>query len=649
MWLGVDYYPEQWDISMIDKDLDNIIELGSNVIRIGEFAWHIMEKEDGKFDFSFFDMVIKKASEKGLKVIFGTPTATIPAWLAKKYPEVLSEFENGQKRRFGGRHTSCYNSKKYVEYSRKIVTALIEHYKNEKNIVAWQLDNEFGHEGSDECFCPCCEREFQKFLSKKFNGDIDKLNETYGTTFWSQEYNNFEEIPIPTSTITTHNPALRLDWERFRSESIVKYSDMQVDIIREIIPDAVIIHDFPGGGLDKHVDYSKLAEKLDVVAYNNYPVWGGQKKPIPPYEIAFGLDYMRGLKRQNFWITEGIMGAQGHDITGYLPRPNQAKMWSCQGVARGAESFIYFRYRGATKGAEQFCYGVIDADNKKRRKFYEVQDFFKTVKENEKILETPIENKVAIIYDYDSLASFRIQKQSILLDCHAEMKRIHKVFYEKNIMVDIIPHTLDISKYEVVILPFMIIWKEEFVKKIKEFTSNGGKVIFTYRNAVKDIDNNLTLGEMLPIKYTDLTGVYVEETESLQEYDELPLKGVGTFEGVEGRAGIFRDMLVPTTAESLMKYNDKFYDSFSAVTLNKFGNGEVYYIGCGLENSLMKLVIDKVLENTTITSEITPDGVEVIERGVANNKVKIYINHNDYPVKFNNIELKEFEYKFITK
>ena len=46
MWLGVDYYPEQWDISMIDKDLDNIIELGSNVIRIGEFAWHIMEKEE---------------------------------------------------------------------------------------------------------------------------------------------------------------------------------------------------------------------------------------------------------------------------------------------------------------------------------------------------------------------------------------------------------------------------------------------------------------------------------------------------------------------------------------------------------------------------------------------------------------------------
>ena len=34
---------------------------------------------------------------------------------------------------------------------------------------------------------------------------------------------------------------------------------------------------------------------------------------------------MRGTKRENFWmITEAIMGAQGHDVIGYLPRPNQA-------------------------------------------------------------------------------------------------------------------------------------------------------------------------------------------------------------------------------------------------------------------------------------------------------------------------------------
>jgi len=150
---------------------------------------------------------------------------------------------------------------------------------------------------------------------------------------------------------------------------------------------------------------------------------------------------------------------------------------------------------------------------------------------------------------------------------------------------------------------------------------------------------------MLPVRYGDLTGVYVEETESLQEYNELELKGVNEFEGVEGRAGIFRDMLVPTTAETLIKYNDKFYNEFSAVTRNSFGAGEVYYVGCGLEDRLMEIVVDKVLESTSISGEATPEGVELVRRGHEDNKIKIYINHNDYPVKVKDLELKEFEFK----
>ena len=647
MLLGVDYYPEQWDISIMEEDLANIKELGSNVIRIGEFAWHLMEKEEGKYDFSFFDTVIKKANEYGLKVIFGTPTATIPAWLVKKYPEILSEFENGEKRTFGGRHIYCFNSEVFYKYSEKIIRELANHYKDEKNIVAWQIDNEFGHEGSDECYCPKCHRAFQEFLRNKFNNSIDELNKTYGTTFWSQEYNSFEEIPVPKKTITTHNPALRLDWERFRSKSIVDYSNFQVELLKSIIPDCVVIHDFPGGGLDKHVDYSKVAQKLNVVAFNNYPVWGGQKEPIPPHEIAFGLDYIRGLKRENFWITEAIMGAQGHDITGFLPRPNQAKMWSCQGMARGCSSLIYFRYRGATKGAEQFCYGILDADNKKRRKFYEVKDFFHNIIKYEDILEHPIKSKVAIVYDYDSLASFRIQKQSILLDCHQEMKKFYKPFYDSNIMVDIISEDKDFSEYKILILPVMIIWKKELTEKVKEFAKNGGIVVMTYRTAVKDIDNNLTLGEMLPVGYNDFVGAYVEETESLQEYNSLDLEGKGFFNGIKGKGGIFRDMLVSKGAEVLFRYNDKFYDTFSAVTKNSYGKGKVYYIGCSPEEAILKLIVDDILNSAELQKTLSPDNVEIVVRGNGDKQIKIYINHNDYEVKVENICLKPFEYKII--
>ena len=116
MLLGVDYYPEQWDASLMDADMDRILELGGNVIRIGEFAWHRMEKTEGAYDFSFFDGVIAKAKEKGLRVIFGTPTATPPAWLIKKHPDILSQHPDGSPRSYGGRHVYCFSSTVYRQY-----------------------------------------------------------------------------------------------------------------------------------------------------------------------------------------------------------------------------------------------------------------------------------------------------------------------------------------------------------------------------------------------------------------------------------------------------------------------------------------------------------------------------------------------------
>ncbi len=628
MFLGVDYYPEQWDPSMLEEDLDNICELGCNAIRIAEFGWHLMERTEGRFDFSFFDHVIARAKARGLHIVMGTPTATIPAWLAKKHPAILSEFEDGTKRVFGGRHVYCFNSPELYTYSERIIRAMAEQYRDEKAIVAWQVDNELGHEDSDICWCAQCRDAFRSYLREKFQGDIEALNRTYGTTFWSQEYNDFDEIPLPAKTITTHNPALRLDWERFRSESIVRFAAFQADLLREIIPDAVVIHDFPGGGLGKHVDYAAVSRHLDIAAYNNYPVWGGQREPLAPNEIAFGLDYIRGLKRQNFWITEAIMGAQGHDVTGFSPRPGQAKMWAFQSMARGCESIFFFRYRGGTKGAEQFCYGILDADNVKRRKFYEVQRFFREVKAWAPQLETPIRSEAAIVYDYDSLAAFRIQRQSVLLDCQTEMKKYHKFFYDRNVPVDVIPADSDLTGYKVLILPQMIVAKPAFQEKLRAFAEQGGTVVLTYRDFVKDRDNNLVLGKRIPVDFDDFAGVCVAETESLQEGQEFPLAGEGLFTGVQGRGGIFRDMLETADAEVLLRYGDAFYQEFAAVTRKRQKDGWVYYLGCGLEEPVLDRVLEQVAAEQGIALEQTAPGVEVVYRGTGEDRVRLVINHN---------------------
>ncbi len=644
MYLGVDYYPEHWDENMIDEDLNNIIELGSNVIRIGEFAWHMMESIEGYYDFSYFDKVIEKAKAKDLKVIFGTPTATMPAWLAKKHPDVLSEFEDGNKRVFGGRRQYCFNSKIYNEYSKKIISKLANHYKNEKVIVAWQIDNEFGHEGSDICYCKECEREFKEYLKNEYDNDINKLNNIWGTIFWSQTYNDFEEIPLPRKTITTHNPSLRMEWERFRSISIEKYAKMQVDLLKEILgKDSIILHDFSGGYFDKSYDFSKVAKHIDVVAYNNYPVWGGQKEPIPSHEIACGLDFMRGAKKKNFWITEAIMGAQGHDVIGYLPRPNQAKMWSYQAMAHGCSSLMYFRYRGATKGAEQYCYGIIDQDNTKRRKFYEVQSFFNEMNQNIDLIESNIEAKVGLVYDYDSMASFRIQRQSFLMDYKQEVYRLYRPFYENNISIDVIPSDSTFDEYEVLLVPVMIVYKQEVQEKIKKFAERGKTVILSFRNSVKDYYNNLTLGEFNPTNFNDFIGGYVEEIESLQENQNVDIIGINEFENISGQGSVFRDLIRTTTAKTLFKYNDDFFNELSAITVNKYKGGNVYYIGCGVDESTMNILADKVIKETNIDYIKSPKGVEVIRRSIGN-KIKYFVmNHTDKKQILNDLELNPYD------
>lgn len=320
-------------------------------------------------------------------------------------------------------------------------------------------------------------------------------------------------------------------------------------------------------------------------------------------------------------------------------------MWFYQGMAHRCNSMMYFRYRGATKGAEQFCYGVIDADNVKGRKFYEVQSFFRDIRQYSQAMDAPIHSDVAIVYDYDSLASFRIQRQSILLDCQNEMKKLYKAFHDVNVPVDVIPAEADLSGYKVVLLPQMIITKPEFRARAEEFVRKGGTLVLTYRNAVKDGDNNIPFGEVIPVGYTGLAWVKIVETESLQELDAFPLIGEGDFAGSQGRGGIFRDMLAVQDAEVLYRYGDPFYQEYAAVTRRKEGSGTVYYLGCGMEETLTAKIMGQIMADCAIETVPSDKGVEVVTRGGEGQRVRMYINHNDREARAGSVTLKPFECK----
>ncbi|WP_130806384.1 beta-galactosidase [Senegalia massiliensis] len=648
MYLGVDYYPEHWDEKLIDNDLDRMKNMGCNIIRIGEFAWHLIERKEGKYDFSFFDKVIEKAKNKNIKIMFGTPTATFPAWLAKKAPSILSENEFGHKRVFGGRRQYCFNSDTYINYTKKIVERLVNHYKDEKDIIVWQIDNEFGHEGSDMCYCTNCHKKFQTFLKNKYE-NIDNLNKGYGTIFWGQTYNEFCEIPIPKPTITTHNPSLKLDWSRFRSYSINKFAEIQIDIVDNLKGDhQSITHNLPGGFFDKAYDQNILAEQLDFVSYDNYPVWGGLKEPIEPAEIAMNHDYVRGLKNKNYWIVEELMGAQGHNVIGYLPRPNQAKMWAYQAMAHGCENMLFFRWRGMNKGAEQFCYGIIDTDNKEKRKYKEVNEFMTDIKKYEDIIKSPIKSDIAILYDFDNTWSWKGQKQSIMFDFTTELMRLYKPFYNLNLNIDVIDIKKDFKKYKVLAIPVMQIIDEKLKMKIEQFVKGGGTVIFSFRSGIKDRNNNLYFGLENPCLIKELTGITIDDSESLQEDVEI-----SSFDKrYKGKANVWRDIITNYSAEILYKYTDDFYSDKACITKNKFGKGNVYYIGAGVDEDILSEIFKEIIQKYDIDHIDSPRELEVYIRYYKDKKWLFINNHSDKKIEYKNVIIEPYEsiikkYEFI--
>ncbi len=649
MYLGVDYYPEHWEEHMLEQDLQRIRNMGANIIRIGEFAWHLMEPIEGNYDFSFFDKVIESAKAYDLKVMFGTPTATFPAWLAKKHPSILSKDEHGHIRVFGGRRQYCYNSDIYREYSKKIVEKLVHHYGDEGNIIAWQIDNEFGHEGSDLCYCEQCHGKFQQFLAEKYK-DIDELNQVYGTIFWGQTYNDFDEIPLPQPTITTHNPTLRLDWARFRSHSINDYGKMQIDLVKALKgKHQEVTHNFYGGFFEKAYDQNVMAESLDFVSYDNYPVWGGLREPLAPGHIAMTHDYIRGLKNKNYWIVEELMGAQGHNVIGYLPRPNQAKMWAYQAMAHGCENLLFFRWRGMTRGAEQFCLGIIDQHNENGRKYEEVQSYMKDIKNYEEVLKSEIKSDIAVLYDYDNTWSWYTQQQSVEFNFTQELVRLYTPFYRLNTNIDVISIQKDFSQYKVLIVPVMQIIDEELGWRFEAFARKGGTILFSFRAGIKDRDNNLHFQKIYPCYISAITGIKILESESLQAGQEVQVIGLGDDEEKRGKCATWRDLITAEGAQVLYRYDDKFYGEHACITVNSYEAGRVYYVGGGVEGDILQDIAKNIVSSLEIRMMDSPEGLEIMIRDVGKEEWLILNNHTDEERVFKGIIMEPYGSKILRR
>ncbi len=626
-YFGVDYYPEHWPEERWPEDAHLMSEAGFNVVRLAEFAWSKLEPDEGRYDFDWLDRAITILATHDIRVILGTPTASPPAWLMAKHPDIFRVREDGQRVTFGNRRECCPNNPVYQECSRRIVMCMAERYANHPAVIGWQIDNEFG----DRCYCPVCARAFQDWLRQRYES-LDDLNQKWGTFFWSHTYHDWAEIPLPLTTAGSPNPGLALDFSRFSSDSYVAYQQIQLDILREKCPEHFVTHNFIGFKHDR-LNYFDLARNLDFVAWDNYPrtQWSMQAK-VDPSHAALAADTMRGLRRQNFWVLEQQAGAAGWDIVSVAPRPGELRLWAYQSIAHGADAIVFFRWRTARFGTEQYWHGLLDHDARPSRRYEEIKRMGAEIKKaGERIYGSVVKPAVAILHAYDTRFAFQIQASNPQFSYPDYFHQLYRALYRRHVAIDIVAPTADLSTYQLVLAPALHVVSEAPADNLKRFVQAGGVLVVTSRSGVKE-ESNAVVNRRLPGLLAELCGVEVEE------YDSLP---AGVRNGLEfdlpelatahpPSACVWCDVLRPISATVVARYTRDYYAGKPAITLNRFGQGQVVYVGT-LGDALLHETLAGWLLGLAGVRRIlaAPEGVEIAERWQGGWRLLFVLNHTE--------------------
>lgn len=622
---GVDYYPEHWEQERWDVDATLMQKMGIQMVRMAEFSWHKLQPSEDVFDFAWLDEAIELLGKYGIYTIVGTPTAAPPAWMVHKHPDILPIDREGRVRGFGGRHHDCQSNPIYREYIRKLVTQMAKHFGENPYVIGWQPDNELGNSHQELCTCDHCRRRFQAWLQNKY-GTIVNLNQSWGTAFWSQEYNDFTEVPAPRLTVTGENPSAMLDWKRFCSDLIVDFTREQTEIIRKYAKNQFITHNYMGFA-DK-VDYYKLGGLLDFVSHDQYP--GGFYLPETPHEknhiLAATLDVVRSYKNQPFWIMEQQSGITGWETMGRAPEPGQLSAWAMQSIAHGADAIVFFRWRTCAMGTEQYWHGILPHSGNPGRRYEELQDFIHEMQPlMDNLQNSMIQSEVGLVFSFEQEYAFQIQPHHRDLSYTGQVQKYYRAFYEKNISVDFVPKEGDFNKYKLLVAPLQYLMSPELEEKYMKYVRQGGHLVLTMRTGVKD-RNNLCMTQCeLPGRLSKLAGVEVLDYDCLRD-DEVNV----LFEGQELRAYIWSDLmrLLPET-KVLASYHSQFYAGEPCITEHPYGDGVCYYVGTEPGDVLMDKFAAQICRKAGVEPMLPPVAeVECTIRENEKERFLFVINHS---------------------
>ncbi|MEZ2715653.1 beta-galactosidase [Niallia circulans] len=606
---GGDYNPNQWPKEIWEEDMRIFKKAEINSATINVFSWAKIQPSEDEYYFEELDDIVEMLSQDKYDIILATSTASLPAWMVKKYPEVARTDYEGRHHKFGQRHNACPNSLVYQKYASKLAGKLAERYGNNPYVTCWHINNEYG----GECYCENCEKAFRVWLKKRYQ-TIEALNQAWNLEFWGHTIYEWDEIVLPNAlsegigSDKTAFAGISIDYRRFNSDSMLENYKMERDAIRRYDADTPITTNLMG--TYKNLDYFKWAKEMDLVSWDNYPSYN-----TPLSYTAMCHDLMRGLKDgQPFMLMEQTPSQQNWQPYNSLKRPGKMRAQSYQTIAHGADTIQFFQLRRSVGACEKFHGAVIEhVGHENTRVFREVRELGNELQKlGDEFLGSTIDSKVGIIFDWENYWALEYtsgpNKDLKYVD---QIHQYYQYFYTKNIPVDMISVDSDLSKYDMVVAPVLYMMKAGLAERITAFVENGGHFVTTFMSGIVNESDNVYLGGY-PGPLREIAGIWVEEIDALAPEQK---NGVEFADGNIYTCQLLCDIIHLEGAETVAAYKKDFYGNTPAITKNTYGKGTVWYVGTQVEQTGLTHLLNQVIEGTEAKPICSNgEGLEITKR-----------------------------------
>ncbi len=623
---GGDYNPEQWPEEIWQEDVQLMRKAGVNLVSVAIFSWARLQPARNTWDFAWLDRLLDLLDENGIRACLATATASPPAWLVKLDPEVLVENANGTRNYPGARQHYCPSSPGYRLHASQLVKRIARRYAKHPALAAWHINNEYGCH-TWESHTQAAQVSWRRWLRARYE-TLGRLNEAWGTAFWSQLYHAWDEIGTPRQISPNGfiNPGMRLDFYRFMSDEILSLFDMERTIVQKHAPGIPVTTNF----IPFHtpVDTFRWAPSMDFVSLDAYP---------DPTEGAFGEieharchDMMRGAKPGRAHILmEQVTSQVNWRAVNTLKRPGQMRLWSHQAVARGAEGVMFFQWRQARFGAEKFHGAMVPhIPPGQSRVFREVCELGADLGKLSPLLGSRVQVQTALLYDWENSWAAELPSHPSRMNVMAVVDDYHASLWRSNITCDLVPPSAELENYKLIIAPMLMLLSRANAERLSDWVAKGGTLVVTYFSGIVDENDHIQLGGY-PAHLRKTLGLWVEEWDPLPSGKELQVRIIDNSQTLSCHE--WTESIHLESAKSLADFSGGMFSGMPALTRNTHGKGQAYYVATRTCAELTDRILAQAAKDAHVAPALdAPEGIEVVERRQPDGHRFLFIlNHTD--------------------